>query len=78
MPDAVLFCVRVGIRVHCDSCDRMKKPVGRSAPLGGDYCDDACACYRLPPHPGSLWPGETETAFGYPVGDDGTVRRDAC
>jgi hypothetical protein len=38
------------------------------------YCTDECPGYRQPPYAGSLWPGETEAEFGYPVGDDGTRR----
>lgn len=31
------------------------------------------AFYWYAPKPESLWPGETDEEFGYPVGDDGTV-----
>lgn len=64
--------MKVGIIVRCESCGRIKKPIGRSAPLCGGYCDDDCAGYRQEPRPGSLWPSETEAEFGYPVSADGT------
>lgn len=63
---------RKGIRVTCVVCGYMKKPIGRSEPLGASYCDDECSGYRQPPYVGSLWPGETTEDFGYPVGSDGT------
>ena len=62
---------RTGVVVLCVVCYRMKKPVGRSAPLAGDYCDHECAGYKLDPQVGSLWPGETDEDFGYPVSDVG-------
>lgn len=65
--------IRVGVVVTCAVCGDMKKPVGRSAPLGASYCDDGCPGYRQPPYPGSLWPRETSAEFGYPCGTDGTV-----
>ena len=65
--------MKVGIVVTCAACGQMKKPIGRSAGLGASYCDDDCAGYRQPPYVGSLWPGEREADFGYPVGTDGTV-----
>lgn len=64
--------MKVGIVVTCALCGDMKKPVGRSAPLGATYCDEDCPGYRTKPLPGSLWPGESEQDFGYPVGADGT------
>lgn len=69
---------KVGIQVICAVCGNMKKPIGRSGPLGLSYCEakwDAHGCegYRQKPYPGSLWPGETEEEFGYPVGVDGWV-----
>lgn len=64
--------MREGVLVTCAVCGDMKKPIGRSGPLGASYCNDDCAGYRQPPYPGSLWPGETEEQFGYPVGPDGT------
>lgn len=65
---------KVGARVVCAVCGDVKKPIGRSGPLGASYCDDGQGCkgYRQQPYPGSLWPGESEAEFGYPVGDDGT------
>lgn len=65
---------RMGIPVKCAVCGQTKKPVGRSAPMGWSSCDDECKGYRQPPYPGSLWPGETEDDFGYPIGDAGTKR----
>ena len=65
---------RMGIPVKCAVCGQTKKPVGRSAPFGWDSCDDRCKGYRQAPYPGSLWPGETEDDFGYPIGDAGTKR----
>jgi len=35
-------------------------------------CDWECRGYREVPLSGSLWPGESEADFGYPVNDDGT------
>jgi hypothetical protein len=64
---------RVGVRVRCGECGRTKKPIGRSEPLGVSYCNDECHGYRNNPRPGSLWPGESEADFGYPVGADGTT-----
>lgn len=69
--------MKVGIIVKCIVCGRMKKPIGRSAGLDSSFCDDECSGYRQEPLPGSLWPGETEQAFGYPVGTDGTTETDA-
>lgn len=62
-----------GIRVRCAVCAMTKKPIGRSEPMGMRFCDDDCPGYREEPYPGSLWPGETETEFGYPVGSDATT-----
>lgn len=63
---------KVGVIVRCAVCGHMKKPIGRDVALSAHYCDDDCTGYRQPPYPGSLWPGESESDFGYPVGDDGT------
>ena len=63
----------VGVIVRCGRCGHTKKPIGRSGPLGASYCDDDCAGYREEPRPGSLWPGESEADFGYPVNADGTT-----
>lgn len=68
--------MKVGILVRCVVCGNAKKPVGRSGPLDASYCDDECAGYRQPPFVGSLWPGETEEQFGYPVGSDGTAEQE--
>jgi hypothetical protein len=70
---------RVGVYVTCSRCDYTKKPVGRSAPMGMHYCDmDSCEGYWQEPMPGSLWPGESEADFGYPVGKAGTTDADAA
>jgi hypothetical protein len=37
-----------------------------------------CQGYDEPPHVGSLWPGESETEFGYPCGQAGTEERETC
>jgi hypothetical protein len=65
--------MRRGICVICVVCERAKKPIGRSGPLECDYCTDECKGYRREPFAGSLWPGETDADFGYPVSTDGTV-----
>jgi hypothetical protein len=61
--------VRVGISVECTVCRRRKAPVGRSVPdvMAGSMCDDDCSGYRQEPSAGSLWPGETDADFGFPV-----------
>jgi hypothetical protein len=64
--------LRVGIAVYCAHCGRRKKPRGRSAPFGVQYCDYDCYGYNREPQVGSLWPGETEQDFGYPIGSEGT------
>lgn len=64
---------RIGVVVECAVCGRMKKPIGRSQPLGALYCADECDGYRLAPFAGSLWPGESEATFGFSVGVDGTT-----
>lgn len=69
---AVYLPDRVGVLVICCTCGNMKQPIGRSGPLGAMYCDNECSGYREQPYPGSLWPGELASDFGYPVGRDGT------
>jgi hypothetical protein len=64
--------MKVGISVECTKCGLPKKPIGRSGPLARVLCDDDCEGYRQPPFVGSLWPGETEKQFGYPVSSNGT------
>lgn len=61
-----------GIAVYCPVCYLMKKPIGRDASPLWTMCDRDCPGYREEPFVGSLWPGETEAEFGYPVGKDGT------
>lgn len=68
--------MRVGIDVKCVVCGTTKKPIGRSAPLGMHLCDHECPGYYQDPRPGSLWWGETEEQFGYPVGPDGIEERE--
>ncbi len=65
-----------GMAVRCAVCGHTKAPVGRSVPAEIYRCDSECEGYRRPPYPGSLWPGETEADFGYPVSDDGTNLRE--
>ena len=71
--------MKVGIPITCAVCGLTKKPMGRSAPLGFHMCEPivgdlpgGCEGYYQEPHIGSLWPGESEADFGYPVGDAGT------
>jgi hypothetical protein len=64
--------MKVGVTVTCAICGWIKKPYGRSGPLGAFYCDEGCQGYLKPPYVGSLWPGESEDDFGYPVSADGT------
>ena len=64
---------KVGVVVTCVVCGRRKAPIGRAVPLEMYLCDRDCRGYYEKPHPGSLWPGESEVDFGYPVGDDGRV-----
>lgn len=69
---------KVGVAVTCRTCGQRKAPVGRSVPLMMYLCDHECQGYREEPRAGSLWPGESEADFGYPVADVGTeVRTDA-
>ena len=60
----------VGYPVRCTVCGRDKAPVGRSvSPVAAPgLCTmmGGCEGYRLSPHPGDLWPGETAEEFGYP------------
>jgi len=71
----------IGVAIECAVCGNMKKPVGRSAPMGVAYCtpiwpgEHGCPGYYEVPRSGSLWPGESEADFGYPVGDVGIRRR---
>lgn len=67
--------MRVGIAVTCAVCRRRKKPVGRSAAdeMANSLCDHECEGYQREPFVGSLWPGESEEDFGYPVGMHGTI-----
>lgn len=72
--------MKVGVRVTCAVCGDMKKPNGRSGPLGVNYCESlwdghGCEGYWQDPQPGSLWPGETEQEFGYSIGLHGWEER---
>lgn len=58
--------------VECSECHRTKKPVGRSAPMTMDLCDNECSGYYLEPIVSSLWWNESEADFGYSVGEYGT------
>ena len=50
--------------VYCLRCDKAKKPLGRSAPLGMVMCDDDCPGYREHPKPDCRWPGEVSCGPG--------------
>ena len=73
--------MKVGISIYCTVCGRRKAPRGRSVPdaMASGLCtmgpDFQCPGYDEDPRVGSLWPGETEEDFGYPVGSFGTVER---
>ncbi len=71
-----LSTTKIGKRLYCTICDRQKKPIGRSAPLELNLCDRECGGYMLDPHPGSLWPNESEADFGYLVGPTGTEEKE--
>jgi len=64
----------VGIRVTCSVCGLTKAPIGRSISpaTAASYCHHECEGYRKEPYPGSLFPGETEEEFGFPISNDGT------
>ena len=64
---------KVGVRVDCSVCGHQKRPHGRSSPLGMVMCEEDCAGYKLEPKAGCLWPGETDSDFGYPCCDNATV-----
>lgn len=53
---------RVGKSVECAVCHKMKKPLGRSAPLemGNSLCHYDCPGYLQDPQPDTLWPGEKQ------------------
>jgi hypothetical protein len=63
---------KVGVAVHCATCGQRKAPIGRSVPDVLYLCDRDCPGYTQEPCVGSLWPGESEADFGYPVGEVGT------
>jgi len=69
---------KIGVAVDCTVCGRRKPPIGRSVPMdtAGGYCDTHdCPGWQQEPRSGSLWPGESEADFGYPVGTVGTTQR---
>lgn len=68
---------RVGIAVHCVHCGHRKEPRGRSAPLemANSLCDFECEGHFKEPQVGNLWPGETETEFGFPISHHATIVR---
>ncbi len=67
---------KVGVRVMCTMCGKVKKPHGRSAPVDSWMCvsgfEDECKGYQEAPRVGCLWPGETDADFGYACCDYGT------
>ncbi len=69
--------LKVGIAVQCAVCHYTKQPTGRSASPHAFYCNDDCRGYRQEPYVGSLWPGESEADFGYPVQNAGTIIKGA-
>ncbi len=59
---------RIGARVLCVECGRLKKPIGRDLPAGaGEWCTNCdCEFYQLEPRPDNLWPGESANWPGEP------------
>lgn len=45
---------------ECKTCQRTKKPLGRNAPLGGEYCSHECPGYQEEPFPPCFWSREEE------------------
>lgn len=71
---------KVGVTVICAVCGHMKKPRGRSGPMGAYFCEPTfgdlpggCDGWDYEPRVGDLWPGESESDFGYPCSDAGTT-----
>ena len=66
--------MRIGISVECAACHRYKAPRGRDVAMemANSMCNWECPGYIQDPQVGSLWPGETDEQFGYPVGPAGT------
>lgn len=50
--------------VYCGTCQRPKKPLGRSLPLEMNMCTDDCFGYRRDPTPDCRWPGEESCGPG--------------
>ena len=67
-----LSSTKIGMAVECTVCGRTKKPVGRDS-MDNGLCSYECPGYREDPRSGSLWPGESESEFGYPVSAVGTT-----
>lgn len=66
--------MKIGVKVTCPECGNPKKPVGRDEPPGGHMflcVVDVCNGWWKPPYPGSLWPGEKEFDFGFPISEHG-------
>ncbi len=59
---------REGTSPECETCGRVKFPVGRSVPIPvyGSGCSQDCSGYWNAPQPDHLWPGEKQSEFGYP------------
>ena len=58
-----------GYYVKCVTCGNTKPPIGRSvSPMERSWCDSSsCKGYYEDPLPSSLFPGESESEFGYKV-----------
>ena len=69
-----LSATKVGLAVECRICGMRKAPVGRSVAdaMANSLCNYECPGNNQEPRSGSLWPGESEADFGYPVGTVGT------
>ena len=59
---------REGTSPRCETCGRVKDPIGRSIALAacGSGCDRECEGYLKDPQPDHLFPGEKQSEFGYP------------
>lgn len=66
-PETPLRTDYYGYTVACGTCGRIKKPFGRSAPVGVYMCEYGCPGYDREPLPSHLWPNESEADFGYRV-----------
>lgn len=72
--------MRVGESVYCSVCQLRKAPRGRAVPdvMANGMCGRDCPGYGTPPHPGDLWPGETEEEFGFPCSVPADYRIQPC